>query len=123
MTRRAYLYFVLTFLLGGAVGGSGMYFYAWHSGRWSRGFSKEHVVRHLKHELGLSEPQVHQLHEILDEFDGKFAGLHRQVEPQFTALEEERRNRIRQILNPEQVAKFNDLVRGWEERRKKQKSH
>ena len=123
MTRRAYLYFVLTFLLGGAVGGSGMYFYAWHSGRWSRGFSKEHVVRHLKHELGLSEPQVHQLHEILDEFDGKFAGLHRQVEPQFTALEEERRNRIRQILNPEQVAKFNDLVRGWEERRKKQKPH
>lgn len=120
MKRRAYLYFVLTFLLGVTAGGAGIFFYGWHSGHWHRDFDKQRIVRHLTRKLSLSDPQVRQLNQILDESIKKYSELQKQVEPQFAAVREERRNRIRQILTPEQLPRFNELVRRHEERIKKQ---
>jgi Spy/CpxP family protein refolding chaperone len=42
--------------------------------------------------------------------------LHNQVRPQFEALRDQTDNQIRQILTPDQVSKFNDLVREWRAR-------
>lgn len=122
MTRRAYLYFVLTFLLGVIVGGSSVYFYGWHSGRWHRPFNRGRVVRYLTRHLNLSDAQVQQLNQIMDESATKYKNLEKQVAPQFDALREDRRNRVRQILRPEQLTKFNELVRQRDERMKKQRS-
>jgi Spy/CpxP family protein refolding chaperone len=116
MTRRAYLYFALTFLLGVIVGGVGVFYYTWHTGHWHRGFSRERVVRHLKRELNLTDAQVQQLNQIMDDAGAKHRQLQQQVEPQFQALHEETQNRIRQILNPDQLQKFNEIVRQREER-------
>ena len=123
MTRRAYLYFILTFVLGIIVGGAGTIFYEWHWGHWHRGFDKQRIVRHLKRELNLSDTQVQQVDQLMDDWMKKYEALRGQVNPQFDALREERRNRIRQVLNPEQLAKFNELVRRNDERMKRERAH
>ncbi len=122
MTRRAYLYFVLTFFLGVILGGASMFIFGWYAGHWHRGFDKQHTVRHLTRELNLTPAQVEQLSQIVDDFAKKYANVQKQVEPQFVGLREEHRDRIRQILTPEQVVKYNDLVRRWDERRMKRQS-
>lgn len=119
MTRRAYLYFALTFVLGIIAGIASLFTYGWYSGRWHRGFNKERIVRHLSRTLDLNDRQVQQVSEILDEYQKSFADLQGQVEPQFAALREKERNRIRQILTPEQLAKYNELVRQIDERRRR----
>lgn len=119
MTRRAYLYFILTFLLGAIVGGASIFVFGWYGGRWHRGFDKQRIVRHLTRELDLTDSQVHQLNQIMDESMRKHAELRKQVDPQFTALREESNNRIRQILTPGQLTKFNEMVRRFEERMKR----
>jgi len=115
--RKVYFYFVLTFLLGAVAGGVGIFIFAWYSGHWQqRGFNRERVIRHFKTELNLSDAQVQQLRQILDDTGKKFGEVQRQMEPQFQAVREDTRNRIRQILTPDQVTKFNELIRKWDER-------
>jgi Spy/CpxP family protein refolding chaperone len=118
MSRRVYLYFALTFLLGAILGASGVFFYAWYTGHWHRGPNRERVVRRLKNELNLSPTQVQQLRQIMDEEGKRFENLQKQAEPQYQAIREETGSRIRQILSPEQAVKFNDMVRRWDERRR-----
>lgn len=119
MTRRAYVYFVLTFLLGVIVGGAGFFGFAWYAGHWHQSFDKHRILRHWKHDLNLSDAQVEQLGPILDDSERKRAELKSRLDPQFQALHEELRNRVREILTPEQREKFNQLVRRHDERMKK----
>lgn len=119
MTRRAYVYFIVTFLLGVVVGGASVLFYGWYGGRWHHGFDKHRAVQRMSHDLNLSEPQVKQLDQIMDDSMKKFMELRKQMDPQFDSLREESNNRIRQILTPEQLARFNNMLRRFEERRKK----
>lgn len=122
MTRRAYLYFVLTFLFGVIVGGAGLYSYAWYWGHWHENFDKGRILRHLKSELNLSDSQVRQLAPLMDEWEKRLAELHFRLDPEYRSLREEFRDRIRKILSPDQVNKFNDLVRRRDERLKRLKS-
>lgn len=121
MTRRVYLYFALTFLLGVVVGGAGMFLSGWYMMRHHR-FDKQHVVRRLTRELNLTDTQVQQLSQIVEDTSKKYSDLQKQVDPQYRAIREESHNRIRQILTPDQLAKFNEMVRRQEERMKKQRS-
>jgi Spy/CpxP family protein refolding chaperone len=123
MTRRAYLYFIITFLLGIVVGGAGVLFYGWYGGHWHRGFEKQRIVQRLTRELNLTDAQVKQLDQIVDDSMKRFAELRKQFEPQFDAAREESNNRIRQILTPEQLTKFNEMVRRFEERGKRRRPH
>lgn len=116
MNRRAYLYFVLTFVLGVVVGSAATVFYAWYSGRWHHGFDEKRVVRFLKRELKLSDAQTQQVEQIMQETDQKFRDLQKQVDPQFEAIRQESREKVRKILNPDQLAKFNEMVKRFEER-------
>jgi hypothetical protein len=122
MTRRAYLYFALTFVFGAVVGGAGTYYYVWHAGLLRRTFNRERAVAHLRSDLQLSERQVSQLRQILGDSDRKYSDLQKQVEPQFTTLHEQTRDRIRQILSPEQLQEFNEIVRRNDEARKRRGS-
>lgn len=120
MTRRAYLYFVLTFLLGVTVGGAGTLYYGWYFGHWRHEFNPRRVVMHMKRDLDLSETQVQQVDEIIEDSRKKFGALQQQEAPQFQAIREETRERIRKILNPQQLANFNERVRSFDERAKRQ---
>ena len=120
MSRRAYLYFFLTFILGIVVGSVGTVFYGWYSGRMrpaSEGRERR-VVHFLQRELNLTDAQAQQVEHIMQESDEKFRDLHRTVDPQFDAIRDESRDRVRKVLNPDQLAKFNNLVRRFDERRR-----
>ncbi len=116
MTRRVYLYFAATFILGAIIGGAAVYYYAWNTGHWHRGFNRDRAIQHLREELELSPSQVQQVTQIFDDEMKKYSDLQKQVEPQFTTIREETRNRIRQLLTPQQLSKFNEFVRRLDER-------
>jgi flagellar biosynthesis chaperone FliJ len=119
VSRRAYVYFALTFLLGAIVGGACVYYYAWSTGRWRPPFNRQNFVTRLKGELNLSDTQVPQLEQILEGSTKKFRSAQQEADAQFNAIREETRNKIRQILSPQQTQKFDELVRRWDERRRR----
>ena len=49
----------------------------------------------------------------------QFRAAQQQADAQLNAIRQETRNRIRQILSPQQTQKFDELVRRWDERRKR----
>jgi Spy/CpxP family protein refolding chaperone len=114
--KRAYLYFILTFFLGAVVGAVGLYLYAWYGGHWRHPMNRGQFEQDLKRQLKLTDQQTNQLTEIMSESRKKYDDLHNQVRPQFEALREQTDNQIRQILTPDEVSKFNELVRQWRER-------
>jgi Spy/CpxP family protein refolding chaperone len=117
MTRKAYLYFVLTFLCGVIAGSAGLFVY---SGRWARraGHSDpQRIVRRFTQELDLTPDQTQQLTEIINDSFQKHRALDQQVGDEYRALRNETRGRIRKILNPAQQAKFDELVRRFEQKR------
>jgi Spy/CpxP family protein refolding chaperone len=121
MNRRVYLYFTLTFILGGVLGGAGEYYFLWHNGRLQHpgSFNKAHAEAHLKKELNLTPTEMQQLDQIFDASSRKMADLQQQLDPQFQAIHMETRANIRQILDPDQAKKFDEFVRQMDERRKR----
>lgn len=122
MTRRAYFYFVLTFLLGIIVGSAGVFYYGWYSGHWRHEFDQKRIILHIKRDLNLDDSQVQKLTQIFQESTKKRKELEQKNQPEMDALRKETRDQIRQILNPAQLAKFNEHVRLSNERMKKEKS-
>lgn len=122
MTRRAYVYFVVTFILGAIVGGAGVFLYGWYAGHWHHDFNQKRIIRYMTQDLKLDDGQVQKLTQILDESGKKRKELEQKLKPQFDALHEETRNQIRLILLPGQLARFNEYVRRSDERKRKQKS-
>jgi Spy/CpxP family protein refolding chaperone len=116
MRQRAYLYFVLTFILGVVIGAVGLYLYAWYGGHWRRPTNRGQFVQDLTRQLKLTDRQASQLTEIMNDSRKKYDQLHNQVRPQFEALRDETDAEIRQILTPDQVSRFNELVREWRAR-------
>ena len=123
MTRRVYLYFVVTIFLGAVLGGVGSYYFMWYTGRLQHTTSvkKERVAR-LKKVLSLSDAQAQQVDQIFDESSQKVSDLQKQIDPQFQAIHMETRARIRQVLNPDQAKKFDEYVRQIEERHRRRGS-
>jgi hypothetical protein len=117
--RRAYIYFALIFALGIIIGAAGMYSYGWYTGHWHRRFSRHRVIDYLQRELNLSQTQTQQLQQIFRSMDQKESDLRDEVAPQFQAIREEARAETRKILNPQQLEKFNAMVKRWDARRKK----
>lgn len=118
MTRRAYLYFALTFVLGLIVGAAGLLAFAWHGHLWQRTIDKAHILGHLGRELKLSDTQMQQLDPVVADWMKRQEELKKEVEPRFREAREEFRNRVRKILDPEQLAKFNEISRRRDERMK-----
>ncbi len=120
MTRKAYLYFVLTFLCGVVAGSAGIYVYLWHSGRLVRHFGPpdpQRIVDHISRDLNMTADQKQQLTVIINDSFQKHRALDQQVGEQYRALRVDTRDRIRKILNPEQQLKFDEMVRRFEQRR------
>jgi Spy/CpxP family protein refolding chaperone len=120
MTRKAYLYFVLTFLCGVIAGSAGLYICLWHSGRLARRFgppAPQSIVDRISRDLNMTADQKQQLTGIINDSFQKHRALDQQVGEQYRALRAETRDRIRKILNPEQQQKFDEMVRRFEQRR------
>lgn len=121
MTRRVYLYFLLTFLLGIIAGGAGMYHYAWHTGHWHNDFDPKQGVKRMAGDLKLDDSQVQKATVIFEDYARKRKEIDQKNAPEFDALRQQTRDRIRQILSPDQLTKFNEHVRKTDERMRKQR--
>lgn len=113
MKNHAYIYFLLTFVLGVVVGAAGMFSYTWYGGHWHQRLDRNYVVKYLTKELKLDDEQTGQLNRIMDDASQKYQALHSQVRPEFEALRQQTDNQIRHILSADQARKFDDLVRQW----------
>src|SRR5579871_4221287 len=120
MSRRAYLYFTLTIILGAVIGGAGVYAYLWHSGRLHPpAFNKAHAEAHLKKELNLNDAQLQQIDQIFIQSSQQLSDLQKQVDPQFQAIHLETRAQIRRVLTPDQAARFDVFLKQIDERRRR----
>jgi hypothetical protein len=119
MSRRAYIYFVLTFVLGALVGAAGTFFYGWQTNHWRHPRHTPHdLVVFLQKQLNLSSDQTQQVSRLIEDWDRRNADLQKQIEPQFEAIRMETRDKIRKLLTPAQLEKYNEILRNYDAYRK-----
>ena len=118
MNRKAAFLVILVFLLGVGVGALGSYVTTSRvlAGK-PRGQAR--VVEQLTRDLGLSAQQQEQLTAILDETKDKYHAVYEQVRPQMEEIRSQGRQKIRGILNAEQLPKFAEYLRKLDEERKR----
>ena len=119
--KRATLYIVLIFLCGVLTGtATSKLWMNWglksvSAKADSQPSSPRHTVEKFTRELSLSPEQAKQLNDILDETHKGY----REHEAQIETIRQEGRNRIREILNPEQKAKYEEILATIERNRKR----
>jgi hypothetical protein len=69
-------------------------------------------------DLNLSPDQQTQIQAILNDTRARYAGLHEKLDPEYEQVRQQGRDHIRQVLNPEQRPKFEDLLRQIDEDRR-----
>ncbi len=112
-SRRALAYLVVVFLLGLALGvlatlwasKRGYTYDASHPRREVRG------VEWLDQELNLTPEQHRQVEAILDETGESYRAIRQRTRPEYEAVRQQGRDRIRGVLEPQQLARFEELVR------------
>lgn len=119
MTRRAYLYFIIIFIIGVILGGVGLYTYAWNTGRWRRHWNEQAVIHNLQKQLELTPTQVQGVRSILDAAGNQFHALQEQQRPLFDALRERTDGQIRELLTPHQASEFDAIIARLHASRKK----
>jgi hypothetical protein len=110
MTRRAYIYFVITFVIGLIVGGWGVYYYARSSGTWRHSFNENALIHNWAKRLEMTPSQVKEFRSIIDDHIKAHRALNKEFAPKYEALHRDTGNRIRGILTPQQVKKFDSII-------------
>jgi len=79
-------------------------------------------------EVGLASDQQEQIKKILDETNEKYRELRKELDPaikpfesRFSAVREESRDRIRALLTPEQLPKYEDMVKKHDKMREQER--
>ena len=78
-----------------------------------------HRYDELTRVLNLDQPQHSQIIQILSDCQTQSQDLKEQNRPQFQAIRENARNRIRALLSPEQLALFNQWIKDLDAKREK----
>jgi len=81
---------------------------------------RQRFVQYMQKLLDMTPQQTTQFSAILQETTDRWDALHRQVEPQFEAIRQQQRNKVRAMLNPQQVQKFNEFVARFDAHRKQE---
>jgi Spy/CpxP family protein refolding chaperone len=119
-SRKAFLLVLLVFALGIALGALGTYMVTTRvlAARSQGAPSVPSRVALFTRDLNLNPEQQKQVQAILTETRVRYAEIHRQVDPEYENARHEGREKIRQILTPEQRPKFEDLLRRFDEERR-----
>jgi Spy/CpxP family protein refolding chaperone len=118
--RKAAFLVLLVFLLGIAIGGLADHFWGgrvWRVHAGPRG--RDRIFSQLTHDLDLSPAQQKQLATIIDDTRARFQALREPLRPQEEVIRQQSRDRIRAILTPEQLPKFEESLHRIDEERKK----
>ena len=120
--REAALLVLVVFLLGALLGGLANHL--WGERVWGRqnplgSPTRDQLVGDLTHELQLNTDQQQQLRVIVDDTRAKIHAAYAPADAQREELRQQGRARIRAILTPEQLPKFEAFMQRLDEQRKK----
>jgi hypothetical protein len=116
--RKAHLIVVTAFILGVAVGVSGQYLLSNRVAQPAASTPVD-VADELTGVLKLDQPRRAQIIQILGDCQKQSQELREQNRPQYQAIRENARNRIRALLSPEQLALFNQWIKDLDAKREK----
>ena len=123
-SRKAFLLVFVLFILGIALGSVGTYVVTTQVQAARPHASLTHnyagTVAMYNQDLSLSPDQQKQLEVIFNDMRDHYAALHENLDPEYEKVRHEGRERIRQILTPEQRPKFEELLRQIDEDRRRQ---
>jgi hypothetical protein len=88
----------------------------------------EFLLKRMNDKVGLSSDQQEQIKKILDETNDKYKDLRGELEPRikdfeprFNAVRQESRDRIRALLRPEQLPKYEQMILDHDKMREQEK--
>jgi len=73
-------------------------------------------------DLNLTPDQQNQIQAILNDTRAHYAALHQKLDPEYEEVRHQGRVRIRQVLTPEQLPKFEELLRQMDEERRERQA-
>jgi Spy/CpxP family protein refolding chaperone len=118
-SRKAFLLVLLVFALGVALGSVGtLVTTRVRADRPQGAASVPSRMALFTKDLNLNPEQQKQVQAILTETRARYAEIHRRADPEYENARHESREKIRQILTPEQRPKFEDLLRRFDEERR-----
>jgi Spy/CpxP family protein refolding chaperone len=124
-SRKAVLLVGLVFVLGIALGSLGTYAVTTRvlAARPQTGPRSAAVaVAQYTRDLNLNPDQQKQIQAILSDTRSRYAALHDKLDPEYEQVRQEGRERVREVLTPEQRPKFEDLLRRMDEDRKRRQA-
>jgi Spy/CpxP family protein refolding chaperone len=120
--RKAVLLVFVLFALGIALGSVGTYVVTTRVLAARPQATLVHTPGHMEmftRDLNLNPDQQNQIQAILNDTRARYAELHEKLDPEYEQVRHEGRQRIRQVLTPEQRPKFEELLRQIDEDRRK----
>jgi|SRR5579862_40338 len=122
--QKASLWLAVVFILGAALGGVLGYAFAHRSyaaapSQLTAEQRRAQKRSQLVEQVGLTTDQQTQVIAILDQAQTEYKAIHAVSDPQLDAARQKSRERIRQILTPEQKPRFEEFLRKMDEERKR----
>jgi len=117
--RKARFIVVTVFVIGFAAGALSLNLYQQMTSSDKKGpqHGPEFLIRRLDEKVGLTTDQQGQIRQILDETNEKYREIRTELEPRikdfeprFNAVREQSRDRIRALLTPEQLPKYEKMI-------------
>jgi hypothetical protein len=125
--RKARIWLAVVFLVGAAIGGVFGYNFGHRSyaatvgpGQMSEAEWRAKRVAEMTKELGLSPDQSSKLNDVLRQKHQEMKSIRDKADQDVDAVRHNGRDQIRAFLTPEQLPKFETMVRHTDEERKKQ---
>lgn len=81
--------------------------------------TSEEVVKQLDAQCSLTADQEKQIRAIMDDVMSQYRQRYELIRPQIEQVRQEGRQRMRAVLTPEQLPKFEEFLRHMDEERKK----
>lgn len=123
-SRKAILLVFLVFVLGIALGSVGTYVVTTRvqAARPQAAHNQANTMAIFTSHLNLTPEQQKQIVTILNDTRARYAEIHTQADPEYEKVRHEGRERIRQVLTPEQKPKFEDLLQRMDAERRKREN-
>jgi len=123
--RKALLLVFVLFVLGIALGSVGTYVVTTRvlaaRPQATLGRNSDHMAMFTR-DLNLTPDQQNQIQAILNDTRAHYAALHQKLDPEYEEVRHQGRVRIRQALTPEQLPKFEELLRQMDEERRQRQA-
>ncbi|HXP82146.1 MAG TPA: hypothetical protein VN976_19765 [Verrucomicrobiae bacterium] len=125
-SRKAFLLVFVLFVLGVALGSVGTYLVTMRvqaaRPQATLAHNPGHTMAMFTRDLNLNPDQQNQIQAILNDTRSRYASLHQKLDPEYEQVRQQGRERIREILTPEQRPKFEDLLRQIDEDRRQRQA-